>query len=69
MFRAFDNPDAKEVDPIPDGYEFDYMVWQLCKGDATKAEHYWNMPYFKALEWFSLAKYDIYVQNEQMKVK
>ena len=56
------------MDDIPDDLVIDYMIFQVCNKDLSKKKHVEeNYTYEQLYEWFCIAIYDIYVQNEQMK--
>ncbi len=67
-FKKFSLKNAKQVTPISKGYELEYLVYQLCKGDITKRNYILqNYSYTESIEWCMLHRYEIFVEQELLK--
>jgi len=54
---------------LPKEYDTEFMVWQLCGGDASMRDVYLGWTFEDAFLWLMLKRYDNYIDRMQWKPK
>lgn len=68
QFEQFKPDDIVDVEPIPEQWNDDYLLYQICDGDAsTRREVLDNWTLKDCWKWLMIRRYDKYAEREHLK--